>query len=58
MHIRSVGDFSKKTGDFPSLSIVDLKVIALTYELHMKHGGEIKDFDKEAVSDEILVRAQ
>ncbi|XP_053678326.1 RNA-binding protein NOB1 [Anopheles nili] len=30
---------AKKTGDFASLSLVDLQVIALTYELEAKHVG-------------------
>ncbi|ETN65088.1 RNA-binding protein NOB1 [Anopheles darlingi] len=32
--------FAKKTGDFASLSMVDLKVIALTYELETLHVGK------------------
>uniref|UniRef100_A0A8C4PZ00 RNA-binding protein NOB1 n=1 Tax=Eptatretus burgeri TaxID=7764 RepID=A0A8C4PZ00_EPTBU len=35
----SVTEFSKKTGDFPSLSATDLRVLALTYELEAKHVG-------------------
>uniref|UniRef100_A0A8C4NHL1 RNA-binding protein NOB1 n=1 Tax=Eptatretus burgeri TaxID=7764 RepID=A0A8C4NHL1_EPTBU len=34
-----VTEFSKKTGDFPSLSATDLRVLALTYELEAKHVG-------------------
>lgn len=37
--VKLVSDFSKKTGDFPSLSSTDIKVIALTYELHRQHIG-------------------
>ena len=29
-----VSEFAKKTGDFQSFSLVDLKVLALTYQLH------------------------
>ncbi|KFB42546.1 hypothetical protein ZHAS_00010257 [Anopheles sinensis] len=32
--------FAKKTGDFASLSLVDLEVIALTYELEARYVGE------------------
>lgn len=37
--ILSVKEFSKKTGDYPALSITDLKVLALTYQLHKEHVG-------------------
>ena len=35
-----VSEFSKKTGDYHSLSPVDLKVIALTYQLQRETGPE------------------
>uniref|UniRef100_A0A8C6KN81 RNA-binding protein NOB1 n=1 Tax=Nothobranchius furzeri TaxID=105023 RepID=A0A8C6KN81_NOTFU len=38
-HIRYVSEFSKKTGDYPSLSSTDIKVLALTYQLHLEHVG-------------------
>ncbi|XP_070712712.1 RNA-binding protein NOB1 [Pempheris klunzingeri] len=38
-HIRLVTDFSKKTGDYPSLSATDIKVLALTYQLELEHVG-------------------
>ncbi|XP_059204764.1 RNA-binding protein NOB1 [Centropristis striata] len=38
-HIRHVSEFSKKTGDYPSLSAVDIKVLALTYQLQLEHVG-------------------
>ncbi|XP_028392084.1 RNA-binding protein NOB1-like [Dendronephthya gigantea] len=34
-----VSEFAKKTGDFQSLSLVDLKVLALTYQLHKEKCG-------------------
>lgn len=37
---RSVTDFSKKTGDYVSLSAVDLKLIALVYQLECELGPE------------------
>ncbi|XP_033899156.3 RNA-binding protein NOB1-like isoform X2 [Acipenser ruthenus] len=48
--IQLVTEFSKKTGDYPSLSATDIKVLALTYQLesehvginHLKHEPEIK----------------
>uniref|UniRef100_UPI00358E7E47 RNA-binding protein NOB1 isoform X2 n=1 Tax=Myxine glutinosa TaxID=7769 RepID=UPI00358E7E47 len=38
-YVSLVTEFSKKTGDFPSLSATDLRVLALTYELEAKHVG-------------------
>ncbi|KAM7405599.1 hypothetical protein PAMP_000035 [Pampus punctatissimus] len=38
-HIRMVTEFSKKTGDYPSLSATDIKVLALTYQLQLEHVG-------------------
>ncbi|XP_029904069.1 RNA-binding protein NOB1 [Myripristis murdjan] len=38
-HIRQVTEFSKKTGDYPSLSATDIKVLALTYQLELEHVG-------------------
>ena len=35
-----VVDFSKKTGDFASLSATDIRLVALTVELHEEHTGE------------------
>lgn len=32
-------EISKKTGDYSSLSLTDLKVIALTHDLHIEHCG-------------------
>ncbi|XP_042879185.1 RNA-binding protein NOB1-like isoform X1 [Penaeus japonicus] len=38
--IKFINEFSKKTGDFGSLSLADIKVLALTYELEVEaHGG-------------------
>ncbi|VVC40943.1 Ribonuclease Nob1, eukaryote,PIN domain-like,Nin one binding (NOB1) Zn-ribbon-like,Ribonuclease, PIN [Cinara cedri] len=38
-HVQFVVDFSKKTGDFPNLSITDIKVIALAYQVHKENYG-------------------
>lgn len=38
-NIQIVTDFSKKTGDYPSLSATDIKVIALTYQLEKEKVG-------------------
>ena len=35
----SVREFSKKTGDYPSLSAVDIQVMALVYQLEKEHVG-------------------
>ena len=32
-------EFSKKTGDYPSLSAVDLKLMGLVYQLEKEHVG-------------------
>uniref|UniRef100_A0AC34QJ73 RNA-binding protein NOB1 n=1 Tax=Panagrolaimus sp. JU765 TaxID=591449 RepID=A0AC34QJ73_9BILA len=37
--IKAVIDVSKKTGDYASLSLVDIKVIALTLDLHIENCG-------------------
>lgn len=37
--LAKVTNFAKKTGDFASLSLVDLKVLALTYQLEKEHVG-------------------
>lgn len=34
-----VSEFAKKTGDYPSLSAVDIRLMALTYELERQHVG-------------------
>ena len=36
-------NFAKKTGDYGSLSAVDLKVMALTHQLTCEHEPERKD---------------
>ncbi|XP_066290875.1 RNA-binding protein NOB1-like [Branchiostoma lanceolatum] len=38
-NVRQVTEFSKKTGDYPSLSAVDIKVLALTLQLEKQHVG-------------------
>lgn len=38
-NIQTVTDFSKKTGDYPSLSATDIKVMALTYQLEKEYVG-------------------
>ncbi|XP_012690119.1 RNA-binding protein NOB1 isoform X2 [Clupea harengus] len=38
-HIRFVTEFAKKTGDYPSLSATDIKVLALTYQLELEKVG-------------------
>lgn len=42
--IKKVADASKKTGDYPSLSAVDMKVLAMTYEL-------TKQFDSDSIQE-------
>lgn len=38
-NVKAVTDFSKKTGDYPSLSATDIKVLALTYQLEKEFVG-------------------
>ncbi|XP_041506218.1 RNA-binding protein NOB1 [Microtus oregoni] len=38
-YVRLVTEFSKKTGDYPSLSAVDIQVLALTYQLEAEFVG-------------------
>ncbi|XP_072374092.1 RNA-binding protein NOB1 isoform X2 [Scyliorhinus torazame] len=38
-YIRKVTEFSKRTGDYPSLSATDIKVLALTYQLEAEFVG-------------------
>ena len=35
----SVTDFTKKTGDYRSLSAIDIRVMALSYQLEKEHVG-------------------
>ncbi|KAG9342004.1 hypothetical protein JZ751_018322 [Albula glossodonta] len=39
-YVRFVTEFSKKTGDYPSLSATDIKVLALTYQLEVENVGD------------------
>ncbi|XP_044592719.1 RNA-binding protein NOB1 isoform X3 [Cotesia glomerata] len=39
-HIKTVTEFAKKTGDYKSLSSTDIKVIALTLQLHIEKIGK------------------
>lgn len=45
--IKFVTDFSKKTGDYASLSATDIRVIALTYMLEIRHVGSNEHLKKE-----------
>lgn len=45
--IKFVTDFSKKTGDYASLSATDIKVIALTHMLEIRHIGSDEHLKKE-----------
>ncbi|XP_058066467.1 RNA-binding protein NOB1 [Anopheles bellator] len=50
--VAKVVAFAKKTGDYASLSMIDLRVIALTYELETVHVGRdhLKEEPKAAVT--------
>ncbi|XP_050523862.1 RNA-binding protein NOB1 [Daktulosphaira vitifoliae] len=50
-NIKFVVEFSKKTGDFPNLSVTDIKVIALTYQIHKdKYGTESLKIEPQSKS--------
>jgi RNA-binding protein NOB1 len=44
--LHTVSNFAQKTGDFAALSLCDLKVIALTYDLEIEMNGTV--FMREA----------
>lgn len=35
----AVTEVSRRTGDYPSLSATDIKLLALTYQLELEHVG-------------------
>ena len=49
----SVTEFSKKTGDYRSLSAVDIRLMALAYQLEKEHVGtdHIKTAPNQNVSE-------
>ncbi|XP_055713148.1 RNA-binding protein NOB1 [Phlebotomus papatasi] len=54
-NIAYVREFSKKTGDYASLSAVDLKVVALTYQLEKENVGT-EHLRKEPLMSKTVVR--
>ncbi|XP_076848719.1 RNA-binding protein NOB1 [Brachyhypopomus gauderio] len=52
-HVRFVTEFSKKTGDYPSLSATDIKVLALTYQLELENVGAAHLKKEPAVQVEV-----
>lgn len=55
IHEISVTEFTKKTGDYYSLSAVDLRVIALTYHLEKEFTGGKNIRDKPLGSVNIII---
>ncbi|KAG8437509.1 hypothetical protein GDO86_008277 [Hymenochirus boettgeri] len=51
-NIQRITEFSKKTGDYASLSATDIKVLALTYQLEVEHAGQkhLKEEPSQKVS--------
>jgi RNA-binding protein NOB1 len=47
--LKAVMDFARKTGDFSSLSVVDLRVLALTYTIEKETKGNVEHLRKEPV---------
>ncbi|KAL3998652.1 Nin one binding (NOB1) Zn-ribbon like family protein [Acanthocheilonema viteae] len=55
LHIMT--EFSKKTGDYPSLSVVDLKLLALVHDLHLKqYGKDGLRYDLKTIDDKSSTR--
>ncbi|XP_053356968.1 RNA-binding protein NOB1 [Clarias gariepinus] len=52
-HVRFVTEFAKKTGDYPSLSATDIKVVALTYQLELETSGAAHLKKEPAVKVEV-----
>ncbi|XP_047677981.1 RNA-binding protein NOB1 isoform X3 [Tachysurus fulvidraco] len=52
-HVRFVTEFAKKTGDYPSLSATDIKVLALTYQLELENCGAAHLKKEPAVQVEV-----
>ncbi|KAG7332952.1 hypothetical protein KOW79_003087 [Hemibagrus wyckioides] len=52
-HLRFVTEFAKKTGDYPSLSATDIKVLALTYQLELENCGAAHLKKEPAVQVEV-----
>lgn len=55
--IRIVSEFAKKTGDFATLSLTDLTVLALTYQLQKEHVG-VGDLRTEPLVSKTVFSAQ
>lgn len=57
---KTVSDFAKKTGDYRNLSAVDLKVMALTYQLEKEANGtghiKVTPDRKVIINKQIIVR--
>lgn len=51
-----VVEFSKKTGDFPTLSKVDLKVLALAYMLEVEAKGSAAHLRTEPITAELVAK--
>nr|CAG4640949.1 EOG090X07WR [Eulimnadia texana] len=53
--IKFITDFSKKTGDFASLSTTDIKVLALTYQLEIEAGRKDQLKTEPKMSKSVIV---
>ncbi|KAF7283442.1 RNA-binding protein NOB1 [Rhynchophorus ferrugineus] len=56
-YVKLVTEFSKKTGDYPSLSATDIKVMALTYQLEKDKNG-IKHLKNEPTLQRALITTE
>ncbi|ENN76325.1 RNA-binding protein NOB1 [Dendroctonus ponderosae] len=56
-NVQLITEFSKKTGDYPSLSLTDIKVMALTYQLEKEKVGTAH-LRTEPVQDRPIVNTE
>ncbi|MCP9260429.1 Rna-binding protein nob1 [Dirofilaria immitis] len=50
--VNIIAKFSKRTGDYPSLSAVDLKLLSLVHDLHLEqYGKDGLHYDYQGISD-------
>jgi len=56
--MKAVVDFSKKTGDFRALSVVDLKVMALAWQLEKEYRGGVDHLRTEPEASQAKVTKQ
>nr|CTP81985.1 Bm6803 [Brugia malayi] len=57
LHI--ITEFAKKTGDYPSLSAVDLKLLSLVHDLHLRqYGKDGLRYDLEIINNKSVINCR